>query len=128
LPFAVFREALQFLGGVTTAHWIFRASLRYLPGLYCLIEDALGRLDVPAAVLWGEHDPFLPLAVRRQTCALVTKQGVCHQCVELDGFFNGKARSPLQRTDGTLADRLAILRETREGARPMAPAHAPTRG
>ena len=50
------------------------------------------------------------------TCALVTKQGVCHQCVELDGFFNGQSRDPLDRTARNLEARLAILRETRETA------------
>lgn len=50
------------------------------------------------------------------TCALVTKQGVCHQCVELDGFFNGQSRDPLDGTARDLDARLAILRETREAA------------
>ena len=51
-----------------------------------------------------------------QTCALVTKEGVCHQCVELDGFFNGERRDPLEGTPRTVEARLAILRETRERA------------
>jgi len=50
------------------------------------------------------------------TCALVTKKGVCHQCVELDGFFNGERRDPLEGTARGLEARLAILRETREAA------------
>lgn len=50
------------------------------------------------------------------TCALVTKEGVCHQCVELDGFFNGQRRDPLDGTNRTVGARLAILRETRERA------------
>jgi RNA polymerase sigma-70 factor, ECF subfamily len=50
------------------------------------------------------------------TCALVTKQGVCYQCVELDGFFNGQSRDPLQSTARSLDARLAILRETRNAA------------
>ena len=50
------------------------------------------------------------------TCALVTKQGVCHQCVELDGFFNDQRRDPLDGTSRTLEARLTILRETRERA------------
>jgi RNA polymerase sigma-70 factor (ECF subfamily) len=47
--------------------------------------------------------------------ALVTKQ-VCHQCVELDGFFNGRSRDPLDGTARNLDARLAILKETREAA------------
>lgn len=50
------------------------------------------------------------------TCALVTKEGVCHQCVELDGFFNGRRRDPLAGSPRNLTARLAILRETREAA------------
>lgn len=44
------------------------------------------------------------------TCALVNKQGVCHQCVELDGFFNGGARDPLAGTSRDLDARIEILR------------------
>lgn len=50
------------------------------------------------------------------TCALVAKQGVCHQCVELDGFFNERSRDPLDGTAHDIEARLAILRETREAA------------
>lgn len=50
------------------------------------------------------------------TCALVTKQGVCHQCVELDGFFNGRSRDPLDGSARNLDARLVILRQTREAA------------
>ncbi|MGB7218168.1 MAG: RNA polymerase sigma factor [Vicinamibacterales bacterium] len=50
------------------------------------------------------------------TCALVTKHGVCHQCVELDGFFNGQSRDPLDGTARNLEARLAVLRETRQAA------------
>lgn len=50
------------------------------------------------------------------TCALITKAGVCHQCVELDGFFNGQRRDPLAGTTRDVAARLAIVRETREAA------------
>lgn len=50
------------------------------------------------------------------TCALVTKKGVCHQCVELDGFFNREQRDPLSGTKRDLSARLAILRATRQSA------------
>lgn len=50
------------------------------------------------------------------TCALVAKQGVCYQCVELDGFFNGRRRDPLDTTARSLEARLAILRDTRTAA------------
>ena len=50
------------------------------------------------------------------TCALVTKNGVCHQCVELDGFFNREQRDPLTGTKRDLTARLEILRATRRSA------------
>ena len=50
------------------------------------------------------------------TCALVVKAGVCHQCVELDGFFNGRQRDPLAGTKRDIGARLQVLRETREAA------------
>lgn len=45
-----------------------------------------------------------------RTCALVAKQGVCHQCVELDGHFRADRGDPLAGTARTVDDRLAVLR------------------
>jgi RNA polymerase sigma-70 factor (ECF subfamily) len=45
-----------------------------------------------------------------ESCALITKRGVCYQCVELDDFFNGSKRNPLEGTDGALDARLALVR------------------
>lgn len=50
------------------------------------------------------------------TCALVTKDGVCHQCVELDAFFNGKTGDPLEGTARDVEARLTILRGQREAS------------
>lgn len=47
------------------------------------------------------------------TCALLTKQGVCHQCVELDGVFRAQQGSPLGET-ATLEARFDIARARRE--------------
>ena len=49
-----------------------------------------------------------------RTCALIAKQGVCHQCVELDGSFRASRGSPLAGTSGKIDDRLRILREMRD--------------
>jgi len=49
-----------------------------------------------------------------QTCALVSKRGVCHQCVELDGYFRADAGAPLA-PGGSLEARLAVIRQLREG-------------
>lgn len=48
------------------------------------------------------------------SCALVTQEGVCFQCVELDGFFQAGAGDPLAGSSGDIDARLAILRERRE--------------
>ncbi len=49
-----------------------------------------------------------------ETCALVSQQGVCHQCVQLDSFFDADRGDPLAGTSRTLDDRLAVLRERKE--------------
>jgi RNA polymerase sigma-70 factor (ECF subfamily) len=47
------------------------------------------------------------------TCALIAKQGVCYQCVELSEFFTGRKENPLDGTTKDIDARLAILRERR---------------
>lgn len=49
-----------------------------------------------------------------QTCKLVSKDGVCYQCVELDGFFNGAWRDPLENSARSIEDRLAVLRDLKD--------------
>ena len=49
-----------------------------------------------------------------ETCALVTQRGVCHQCVELDRFFNGQERDPLAGTMRDVQARLRLVRERRD--------------
>jgi RNA polymerase sigma-70 factor (ECF subfamily) len=56
-----------------------------------------------------------------QTCALVTQQGACFQCVELDGFFGAGAGDPLAGTARDLDARLAILRKLADA--PLGPWH-----
>jgi RNA polymerase sigma-70 factor, ECF subfamily len=45
-----------------------------------------------------------------ETCALIAKDGVCHQCVELGSYFNGVPRDPLAESSRTLDARLDIVR------------------
>lgn len=54
------------------------------------------------------------------TCALVAKAGVCHQCVELDGFFSAGRGNPLAGDSG-LDARLRVASELRE--QPWGPWH-----
>lgn len=49
-----------------------------------------------------------------ETCALIRKDGVCHQCVQLDGFFRADRGDPLAGTDRSLKVRLKILQDLRE--------------
>lgn len=49
------------------------------------------------------------------TCSLLNKRGVCHQCIELDSFFNGRTRDPLEGTRGDVDARLAVVRDSAQG-------------
>ena len=55
-----------------------------------------------------------------QTCALLTKNGVCHQCTELDGFMAAHQGNPLN-DDASLDARLRIATELR--GQPWGPWH-----
>lgn len=55
------------------------------------------------------------------SCALVTQEGVCFQCVELDRFFQADQGDPLAGTARDVPARLAIVRERREA--PLGPWH-----
>ena len=45
------------------------------------------------------------------TCALAEQQGVCHQCMDLDGFFAAHGGDPLGDGDGDLPHRLRVIRD-----------------
>ncbi|MCW5829560.1 MAG: RNA polymerase sigma factor [Deltaproteobacteria bacterium] len=49
----------------------------------------------------------------RTTCALITKEGVCHQCVELDGFFRADRGRPIEGGVDHLAERIELLKTGR---------------
>jgi RNA polymerase sigma-70 factor (ECF subfamily) len=50
----------------------------------------------------------------QQTCALIAKNGVCYQCVELDGYFQAKRGNPLEQGNIDLQARLEVLASLRE--------------
>lgn len=50
------------------------------------------------------------------SCALIAKEGVCFQCVELDRFFGANQGSPLAGTAGDVDARLVVLRTKREAS------------
>lgn len=60
------------LGGRDQQHaiaTIFAGSLTRLAELYGPVEAALGQIDVPAFVGWGDRDPFFDLAQGERTAA-----------------------------------------------------------
>lgn len=57
----------------------------------------------------------------QRTCALVTQEGACFQCVELDRFFEAGAGDPLAGTDRSLGARLVVI--GRRGDEPLSPWH-----
>lgn len=67
--FGRYAEMLRFPRGIRWTRRIFQASLRDLPGLYTPVQSTLGTIQVPAVALWGDRDPFFPVAVGRRTAA-----------------------------------------------------------
>lgn len=48
---------------------IFAHALRELESRYAAAEAALGELEVPVLVAWGDRDPFFPLSQAERTAA-----------------------------------------------------------
>jgi RNA polymerase sigma-70 factor, ECF subfamily len=90
-----------------------RASALLLKEVYGFSLDEIGEL-IGASVVQvknGLQETRGALEARYgASCALVTKQGVCHQCTELAGFFRSgeKPGTPI-----TFADRLQTLHDLR---------------
>ena len=63
-------DAAAHLGDENQRHaigTIFAGSLRHLPELYAPVEAALGALDIPTHVGWGDRDPFFSVEQGRRT-------------------------------------------------------------
>lgn len=86
---------------------IFAGSLTRLAELYGPIEAALGRLDVPAFVGWGDRDPFFDLAQGERTAAAV---GVQVRVYEGAGHF-----LPLERPQDVAGDVVALATGSSQG-------------
>jgi pimeloyl-ACP methyl ester carboxylesterase len=69
--FARYREMLRFAQGITSTRRLFHASLRDLRSLYASVEATLPSIRVPCTVIWGDHDPFFPLAVGERTASQI---------------------------------------------------------
>lgn len=61
LPLAKFKAGLDGRGLATTRA-IFQRSLCHMNALYGPIESELPRIGVPVTIVWGDRDPFFPIA------------------------------------------------------------------
>ncbi len=82
-PYARYREMLRWPRGVAWTRRIFLASMQDLPARYRDVEDTVSRVSVPGVVLWGDADPFFPVAVGERTAAarrarLIVLEGCGH--------------------------------------------------
>ena len=51
-----------------------------------------------------------------ETCALVTKRGICHQCSELSTFFHAPGPSAIGIADAAMDERLSVIRPLKDVA------------
>ena len=104
----------------------FACTLRHLPeqqaAMVLLVEvhdfpvrEAAALLDASfgQAKYWLQAGREALRARFAATCALVNKQGVCHQCSELNRYFNGTPADPLEGTARNLEARITLVRATR---------------
>lgn len=117
---AIAREHLAVCVGCTLRnlppHQAAAVLLREVHGFG--VEEAARALDAREAQVKGWLQTARETLTRRYEgrCALVGKQGACHQCVELDAFFEAGRGDPLAATDGGIDARLAVLRDLRARA------------
>lgn len=69
LPWGAFLEKLPDRRGRYWTKRIFLESLRHLQTRYEPIEQTLPSIRCPAAVIWGDSDPFFPVAAGERTAA-----------------------------------------------------------
>lgn len=79
------------------------------------VEDVADVLDASANQVknWLQESRAYMNERYGLTCALIAKNGICHQCVELDGFFTSNQGNPLS-TDTRIDARLKIAAELKE--------------
>lgn len=70
---------------------------------------------------WLQEGRATLAAKYEDTCALVQKQGICHQCVELDGFMEAGQGTPSAGKAMNLEARIDIVRS--QLTRPWSPWH-----
>jgi RNA polymerase sigma-70 factor (ECF subfamily) len=77
------------------------------------VEETAEILEAtPAQVKnWLQEGRAAMVAKYEDTCALVRKEGVCHQCIELDGFMRAGQGDPAQGASMDHDARLVIVRQ-----------------
>lgn len=105
--FAQYRELLRFPRGITWTRRVFQSSLRRLSELYAPVQATLSTVQVPCAVIWGDRDPFFPIAIGERTAssipgaALVRFPGCGHFLPEEDpAAFAGAVMALVRSTAG----------------------------
>jgi RNA polymerase sigma-70 factor (ECF subfamily) len=63
---------------------------------------------------WLQEARATMTAAYDSTCALIRKEGVCHQCVELDGYMRAGEGTPVLAWPDAIEARIAIVRQSAE--------------
>lgn len=71
LPLRAFLERIPPARSRRWVRRVFLDSLRHLRERYAVVEQVLSLVHCPAAVVWGDGDPFFPQAVGRRTAAAI---------------------------------------------------------
>ncbi|HET9468280.1 MAG TPA: alpha/beta hydrolase [Vicinamibacterales bacterium] len=71
LPFHAFVERVPPARSRRWVRRVFLESLRNLRERYAAVEQVLATVNCPAAVIWGDRDPFFAEAVGRRTAAAI---------------------------------------------------------
>ena len=69
--FAHYLELLRFPQGITWTRRVFQSSLRHLAELYAPVQATLTTIQVPCTVIWGDGDPFFPIAIGERTASCI---------------------------------------------------------
>lgn len=94
---------------------LFATALRELERRYAPVAEALGRLDVPVLVAWGDRDPFFSVEQGRRTAAAIP--GARFELYEGCGHF-----VPEERPERLAADLRTLLGLAPAGGARRAPA------
>jgi pimeloyl-ACP methyl ester carboxylesterase len=101
LPWGAFLESLPNRRGRQSTRRIFLDSIRHLQSRYKPIQETLGSIRCPAAVIWGDGDPFFPVSVGERTA--VSIRGATFRLLSGCGHF-----IPGERPDALAAAILAL--------------------